>query len=448
MTSNHVEEGKPAKQSLANRISRFIWDKYVFLINDNLIFLLRIFPGDDKSEEEREFVRRLDLGLITIAWLGYFIKYLDQTNISSAYVSGMKEDLNIQGNEYNLLLTMFTVGYVIGQYPGTLLMVKVKPSIWLPCCEIFWTILVMCCTVAPNVQTLYALRFLIRLAEASAYPGMLWVLGSWYGPSELGKRAVLFICSSSAGTMFRSDIYKLVSTRVYKVFTGTRVGNGSSSLMVPWTFFVPYTCFVVGLGSFAYMNLWLKNTGKYSTAEVNVIPTGGYGLQIVMALIYSWTSDATESRWPVIAFGAILPLIGNIILSIWPASDAAKFAGFYLNFTVTGCGALTLSWASELTSYNAEYRAMTIGFLNTASYVFNAWVPNLIFPASRAPNYSSGYKVTSVFFAVFFLGTLTNAYLAKHHRSSITHAKRQERLQQHAVEEEAHTDSATSTKVV
>ncbi|KAI3607672.1 major facilitator superfamily transporter [Moniliophthora roreri] len=437
MTSNHVEEGKPAKQSLANRISRFIWDKYVFLINDNLIFLLRIFPGDDKSEEEREFVRRLDLGLITIAWLGYFIKYLDQTNISSAYVSGMKEDLNIQGNEYNLLLTMFTVGYVIGQYPGTLLMVKVKPSIWLPCCEIFWTILVMCCTVAPNVQTLYALRFLIRLAEASAYPGMLWVLGSWYGPSELGKRAVLFICSSSAGTMFSGYL----QAGVHKSLQGVHGYTGWQ-----WLFIVDGM--ISFLGSFAYMNLWLKNTGKYSTAEVNVIPTGGYGLQIVMALIYSWTSDATESRWPVIAFGAILPLIGNIILSIWPASDAAKFAGFYLNFTVTGCGALTLSWASELTSYNAEYRAMTIGFLNTASYVFNAWVPNLIFPASRAPNYSSGYKVTSVFFAVFFLGTLTNAYLAKHHRSSITHAKRQERLQQHAVEEEAHTDSATSTKVV
>lgn len=67
----------------------------------------------------------------------------------------------------------------------------------------------MCCSVAKNVETLYALRFFIGMAEvcshsyvhslcsyssstqATSYPGMIWVLGSWYGPSELGKRAVI-----------------------------------------------------------------------------------------------------------------------------------------------------------------------------------------------------------------------------------------------------------------
>ncbi|EEB86597.1 hypothetical protein MPER_16391, partial [Moniliophthora perniciosa FA553] len=90
--------------------------------------------------------------------LGYFIKYLDPTNIGNAYASGMKEDLNIQGDEYSLL---FTVGYVVEQYPGTLVMVK-RMSLykWLPChlspnttdprCEILWVIDVMCCTAAPN----------------------------------------------------------------------------------------------------------------------------------------------------------------------------------------------------------------------------------------------------------------------------------------------------------
>jgi ACS family pantothenate transporter-like MFS transporter len=44
--------------------------------------------------------------------------------------------------------------------------------------------------------------------------------------------------------------------------------------------------------------------------------------------------------------------------------------------------------------------------LNTASYVFNAWVPNLIFPASKAPAYRGvgGYKVTAAFFAALVIG--------------------------------------------
>ncbi len=47
------------------------------------------------------------------------------------------------------------------------------------------------------------------------------------------------------------------------------------------------------------------------------------------------------------------------------------------------------------------------------SYVFNAWVPNLVFPASKAPHYPVGYKVTTAFFAIFSLGSLVAAYLER-----------------------------------
>lgn len=52
-----------------------------------------------------------------MASLGYFIKNLDQINISSAFVSGMKEDLGLHGNELNYMVTCWTVGYVIGEIP-------------------------------------------------------------------------------------------------------------------------------------------------------------------------------------------------------------------------------------------------------------------------------------------------------------------------------------------
>lgn len=66
---------------------------------------------------------------------------------------------------------------------------------------------------------------------------------------------------------------------------------------------------------------------------------------------YSWVSDAMQKRWPVILFASLLPLIGNIILSVWPNDKAALFAGFYLNFTITGCGAITLVSRYTTASY-------------------------------------------------------------------------------------------------
>lgn len=71
----------------------------------------------DKSPEERKFLFKLDAVILTFASLGYFIKYLDQVNVSNAYVSGMKEDLSLYGDELNYMTTVWTVGYVIGEIP-------------------------------------------------------------------------------------------------------------------------------------------------------------------------------------------------------------------------------------------------------------------------------------------------------------------------------------------
>lgn len=71
----------------------------------------------DKPPKEKKFLFKLDAIILTFASLGYFIKNLDQININNAYVTGMKEDMNMYGNELNIMQTMWTIGYVIGEIP-------------------------------------------------------------------------------------------------------------------------------------------------------------------------------------------------------------------------------------------------------------------------------------------------------------------------------------------
>lgn len=66
-------------------------------------------PG--RSKEERAFVQRLDISVLIILSLGYFIKNLDQTNIANAYVSGMREDLAMNSNQINIIDVAWTCGY-------------------------------------------------------------------------------------------------------------------------------------------------------------------------------------------------------------------------------------------------------------------------------------------------------------------------------------------------
>lgn len=155
----------------------------------------------DKSPEERKFLFKLDTALLTFASLGYFIKYLDQANINNAFVSGMKEDLRLYRNQLNYMQTAWTVGYVLGEVPSNILLTRIRPSRWIPAMEVIWSVLTMCLSRCTSAKQIYALRFLIGLAESTFYPGMQYVIGSWYRKDELAKRSCIFHTSSAIATM-------------------------------------------------------------------------------------------------------------------------------------------------------------------------------------------------------------------------------------------------------
>ncbi len=114
----------------------------------------------------------------------------------------MKEALKMNGNDFNFMTTYWTIGYILGQIPSQIMMTFVRPSIWLPTCEFVWGILVMALAACKNTQTLFALRFFIGLFEASAFVGILSLLGNWYTPAEFGKRTCIFTASASVANMF------------------------------------------------------------------------------------------------------------------------------------------------------------------------------------------------------------------------------------------------------
>lgn len=77
-----------------------------------------------------------------------------------------------------------------------------RPSIWVPSCELVWTLLTLCLAASTKSGHVIAIRFFVGLAESIFYPAAHTILGSWYKPSELGKRACIFHASSAAATMF------------------------------------------------------------------------------------------------------------------------------------------------------------------------------------------------------------------------------------------------------
>jgi MFS transporter, ACS family, pantothenate transporter len=288
---------------------------------------------------------------------------------------------------------------VIGNLASQLIMLKVRPSILLPSVEFIWSILVMGMAGAKNLNTLLILRFFIGLLEASAFPGILTLLGNWYKPEELGKRSSIFIATSAAGSMFSGYLqsglysgmdgkYGLAAWRWLMIFDGIigipvslfgffaipdsptntralwlnardreiakarmeevghkppskltwKIVKESLGMWPMWLFPLAFACHVLGIRVYSYFNIYLKSTGQYSVQQVNDIPTAGYAYQILIALVYAWVSDYYQTRWWVVCVACLMTMIGTIVLSVYPEHNtAAMLAGWILTFGETGC---------------------------------------------------------------------------------------------------------------
>ncbi|TDZ18506.1 putative transporter SEO1 [Colletotrichum orbiculare MAFF 240422] len=169
----------------------------------------------ERTPEESRLVRRLDIFLMTFGCVSQVIKYLDQTNISNAYVSGMKEDLNLQGNEYNYFTTYFNVAYCIMLIPSQVILTYVRPSYWLSGLEVCWGVITAMFALVKNAQQVYALRVLLGLCESSAWPGMMTLLMYWYTPSELAKRMGFYHSCQAVGSMMSGALQVAIRSSMH-----------------------------------------------------------------------------------------------------------------------------------------------------------------------------------------------------------------------------------------
>lgn len=153
-------------------------------------------------EEERKFLRKLDCFLLSFTSLAFFLKWLDSSNINNAYVSGMKEELGLYGNEYSMFGTFYNIGYIIMQVPCMLLLSRPSLGRWyLPACEVAWSILTFAQCKLNNAQTIYGTRFLLGVLETPVASGSLFILSSWYKPEELFKRTGVWFASNNVGVI-------------------------------------------------------------------------------------------------------------------------------------------------------------------------------------------------------------------------------------------------------
>jgi MFS family permease len=181
------------------------FDEYEYRVNNNARKNKKWYKWFHESDtsEERKVILKIDLLLTFYSLMAYWVKYLDQTNLTNAYIGGLKEDIGMKGNDFVNTQVMFSVGNIIFQIPFIYVLYACPLNYVLPSLDIVWSILTICLSRVTNVGQLKVLRFFIGAAEAPSYLAYHSLFASWFKSStgEGSRRAGFYYLGQYLGIL-------------------------------------------------------------------------------------------------------------------------------------------------------------------------------------------------------------------------------------------------------
>lgn len=142
--------------------------------------------------DEAKLLRKIDLHVLPMLFLVYFVAFLDRVNISNALTMSMPKELGLTGQQPNVALTVFFVPYVLFEIPSNIAMKRFNPHIWLSASITAFGLVMLCQGFVKNYSGLIATRFFLGLAEAGVFPGSFYLISFWYKHEEAQRRFTFY----------------------------------------------------------------------------------------------------------------------------------------------------------------------------------------------------------------------------------------------------------------
>ena len=139
-----------------------------------------------KSAVETSTIRAISWRLIPFLILAYFLAYLDRVNLGFAAIT-MIPDLKFTPTVFAWGAGIFFIGYFIFEIPSNLALEKFGASRWIARIMVSWGILSALMAAVSGETSFFILRFLLGVAEAGFFPGIILYLTYWY-PAEYRAR--------------------------------------------------------------------------------------------------------------------------------------------------------------------------------------------------------------------------------------------------------------------
>jgi MFS transporter, ACS family, tartrate transporter len=138
------------------------------------------------TQVEQSTIRKVYWRLLPLAILTYFLCYLDRINVGFAALT-MNKDLGLDAATYGMAAGAFFWGYFLFEVPSNLILEKVGARIWIARIMISWGLLSGATAFCTGPWSFLTMRFLLGLAEAGLFPGMILFFTYWFPDWHRGR---------------------------------------------------------------------------------------------------------------------------------------------------------------------------------------------------------------------------------------------------------------------
>jgi len=149
-------------------------------------------PEADITHTAGTAIRKIQWRILPFIFLLYIVAFLDRVNIGFAALT-MNKELGINAEQYGLLAGIFFFGYFLFGVPSNVLLHKQGARAWIAWILVSWGIVSASTGFVQNVTQIYVVRFLLGLAEAGFFPGMILYMTYWFRQRERAQAVALFM---------------------------------------------------------------------------------------------------------------------------------------------------------------------------------------------------------------------------------------------------------------
>ena len=357
--------------------------------------------------------------LIPFLLICYVVAYLDRVNVGFAKLQ-MLQDLKFSETIYGLGAGIFFIGYFLFEVPSNVILHRVGARVWIARIMVTWGVISAGMMFVESATSFYVMRFLLGVAEAGFFPGIILYLTYWYPAARRARMTALFMSAIALSGVIGGPL----SGWIMQSFAGVNglkgwqwlfILEGLPSVLVGivtffylddsikqakwltseekallernivventskqdlsiravfadprvWLMSLIYFTFVMGLyGVSFWLPTIIKATGVKDALQIGFLTAIPYGSAVVAMILVSRSADRSRERRWHIAIPALLGAAGLVLSAVWGQNTVLAMTAL----TVATMGILTtlpLFWSLPTAFLAGAGAAAGIALINS-----------------------------------------------------------------------------------